>query len=223
MISALKIAPKLYMKKDIENLSTNYFEVKYNTENKGDNVFVGEAVVIRKDTGEETKYGCVKYGNDINEIEKLILDSITKISDILSTQPIDWNSKTRKLLASMNNLQNYKTGFLIALKEQAKNGRLDEFLTGNFAIFSNYVIENTKNLIVSIETLTQDERKELLISSEDIYKNPNDAWNLDDLSLRNQIFKFFINPSTEEIDLHAIHVERYKRLFDEKSSEKGGI
>lgn len=211
MISVLKIVPKRFMKKDIENLSTNYFEIKYDIENKGNNFFVGEVVVIRKDTGEETKYGCVKYGDDINEIEKLIFDSIAKIADILSTQPIDWNSRARKLLASLNNLQNYKTGFLIELKDQAKNGKLDEFLSGNFANFSNFILEKTKNLIIGIESLTQDERKELLISDEDTYKNPNDAWSLDDLSLRNQIFRFFIKPSSEEIDLHATHVERYKQ------------
>ena len=167
--------------------------------------------VIRKDTNENVRGGCVKYGSDIDTIERTIYSSIKKDSTYLSTKPLDWNSKTRKLLAQVDLLQNYHTGFIVQLQEQAKQEKIEEFLEKNYADFLSHNIEETKDLIKKIIDLTANERKLLLISNEEVYQDSIDPWNLDELCSREAIFHYFIDPSSEEIKLHKMHREKFEK------------
>lgn len=196
------------MKDRIEGLSTDYYQVLYSLKSIENNLYEAQAVVTRKDTGEETRLFFCEYGGNIENIEHKIYQSLLEKASFLAKQPADWNSKTKKLLAELNVLENHKVAFHVELEKSISNGVSEEFIKESYGSFLNLIIEKTKQLVIGIEELDSNDRKSLLISDEYVYENPTDPWNLDDLTLRYRIFKFFNNPSIEEIQLHHAHIEK---------------
>ncbi|ASF47379.1 hypothetical protein CEK71_15640 [Methylovulum psychrotolerans] len=198
------------MKKTIESLGTDYYDVRYVINHIGINYYEANALVIRKDTGEETRYSCIRCGNNSEDIENEIYIALLQHHDIFMAKPHDWDSATKKLLARLNALQNHKIGFLIGLRESVEEGRFEDYIEKNYAAFLQHVTDETRQLVIGIEALEPKERQSLLIADDEVYKNPIDIWNLEELTLKNRIFTFFNNPSEQEIELHNIHVERMR-------------
>jgi hypothetical protein len=199
------------MNNKVEELSTEYFQVIYSLKDIGNNIYEAQAIVFRRDTGEEIRLYFCEYDSDVENLENKIYKKLLEKFCFLAEKPVDWNSKTKKIIAQLNALENHETSFSIELEKSVNNGSFEEFIKENYGLFLNLIIEKTKQLVIDIEKLDPNERKSLLISDEDVYANPTDAWNLEDISLRTRIFKFFIKPSDEEIELHTTHVDRFKK------------
>ncbi len=202
------------MKSSIEKYSTEYYDVNYSITQSEDKVWVGEALITRKDTGEEVRCGCVKYGNNKEGIEKQIYDNIKENSSFLSVPPPDWDSKVRKISAHFPDLGGRITNFGLLIDDVIEKNNKDRLSMDVFFQFCVNLRSELIELVKEIDELSANERKELLTSRDDVYNDPTEPWNLDDLTLRSEIFKYFVRPSLDEVEAHELHDNRFKQALD---------
>ena len=175
-------------------------------------VWIGEAIIIRKDTGEEVRGGCVRYGDSNASVAMELQKELENISEFLSTAPPDWNSRVRKILARNLISGQSVTDFSFRIQSMTGENEKSEKLIDDFFSLCSKLKSDVIYLIKEIESLTDDERLELLTSEDAVYSSPTDPWNLDDLTSRSLIFRYFLNPSEEEIKQHKIHQDRMEDL-----------
>ena len=68
-------------------------------------------------------------------------------------------------------------------------------------------------MIKSIETLTKNERIDMLILPDSVFIDPSDPWSLDEQDARIGIIQFFLNPSENEINTHQAQLSLLTDTF----------
>ena len=194
----------------IEQLSTEYYDVVYTLTNRDDGLWIGEALIKRKDTGEEVPGGLSKSGLNRNEIENNIFSHIKELSSFLSKEPDDWNTKVREILARCKDLKRNVIEISLRIENSIEKGNKNTALVDNFFEFYNKSISTTIWLIKEIDKLSSIDRKKLLRSKDEVYFNIMDPWNIDEISVRDEIFKYFIDPTEGEVVEHNLHLKKIK-------------
>jgi hypothetical protein len=192
----------------IRALESEYYEIVYRfktiaTKN-GEERWMGQARVRRKDTGETVKAGCTVFGPDRAFVEQGIIEKLKQTMKDLGI-PHGWQTRTRKLLVRYLAFESKITEFRTLVKALSENQNIKEDLDNKYGKFCNFLVTETISFVREIETFTENERAELLLSPEYVYKDPIDPWNLDDQGARWEIYKFFLNPSARERTLHEMH------------------
>ena len=177
--------------------------------------WTGSADVFRNDTGEEVKGGTSKSGKTKEEVEKLILEFMGNKSDYLSTSPKDWESVTRKILARSFFLGQKITSYNVAVDNAVSNGRWNEGEPEKYYYFCIEIIQEALDIARGIESLSEEDRKDLLTVSDDLYADPDDPWDLDERSKREVIFDYFLNPTEEEIALFDLHQKKSNQMYNQ--------
>lgn len=199
------------MKNIIEGFSTDYYQVDYKINQNEDGFWSGWANVTRKDTGEEAGYGASGFGKNIDEVNREVFNKIKKISIKLSIQPKDWNSKTKIILARCLKLTDTITSCGIFIKENVPEHVVDK-VEECFLDLCGYLINEVISIVKDLNELSNDERIGLLTSKKEVYNEPLDLWHLDDLKARENIFKFFIKPTIDEINAHELHINNIRNM-----------
>jgi hypothetical protein len=200
------------LKDIIEGFSTEYYQVSYEIKQSEDGYWFTMANVTRKDTGEEARFGASGFGKNSDEANSEVFDKIKKISRELSIQPKDWDSKGNKILARCLRISDEVTSCGIFIKENVPENVYDK-LDDCFMNLCGYLINEVISIVKDISELSTDERLELLTSKQEVYNEPLDLWHLDDMKARELIYKFFLNPSMEEIKANESHIKAMKNML----------
>jgi hypothetical protein len=196
----------------IKRFCNNYYEVSFKIEPRENGYWWGEGIIKRKDTNEVVKGGYVTLDNNKEKIKKDIVDHFETISLSLTDPPADWNSNVAKVLARYLQSMRDVVDILKFTGKSVEQGVNIEGITEVIAKFSRDIIIDTVDIVRKIEELTPQERKEILVSNDDVYNDPDDLWNIDDLTARLEIIDYFLNPSPEEIEQHELHSRRCKKI-----------
>lgn len=112
----------------------------------------------------------------------------------------------RMLLVDYKIFREELTRVLVKLQDLRLAENLSEFdLRQSYWKSMDFVILNTINLSQRLYLLSEDDRIDLMIASDEAYKNQTNPWNLDDLEARSELFKFIANPSDEVVKAHELH------------------
>lgn len=160
----------------IRALESEYYEIVYRfktiaTKN-GEERWMGQARVRRKDTGETVKAGCTVFGPDRTFVEQGIIEKLKQTMKDLGI-PHGWQTRIRKLLVRYLAFESKITEFRTLVKALSENQNIKEDLDNKYGKFCNFLVPETISFVREIETFTENERAELLLSPEYVYKDPN--------------------------------------------------
>lgn len=198
------------MNTKIEDLSTDYYEISFSITMSDSGAWSGEATVRRRDTGEEVRGGCVKYGMDKDKIIETIYDELKHNAAFFSTQPPEWQSKGRAVLYRCHSLSQKTSGFNLFISQVTDKDIQSGYVHQKFGEFLEGYTSETVRIVSEIMCLSSQERLGLLVSKEEAYLDPTDPWNLDDLTVRADIYKFISQPTADEKKAYEGHVLRTK-------------
>jgi hypothetical protein len=198
---------------------TKYYSVGINFKGKNDDTWIGEATLIRKDTGEAVLGGCIRCNKDKNKVRKGIIDHLRGISKMLHTAPSGWNSSVLMVLSQKTRLNRMAMDLALYIEKNISTGIETEVLGEKFFDFYKNVTKETISIASKIDKMSSQERIELLTSKNMVYKNCDDPWNADDLIARYEIFSYFINSSSEERKAHKSHCLRCDDIIEEIENE----
>ncbi|MGR9054216.1 MAG: hypothetical protein ACU84J_16375 [Gammaproteobacteria bacterium] len=203
----------------LKGLETEYYQIKSRVFFDSDsNYWMGKVRVYRKDTGEEIDAGFRVVDKDQTLVKEKMLSKINssfkkEMSEL--DVPMEWKSPARPILVRCIKLGSFISGFGGLCKEVLAGAKNIEEYDDQYIDFWQKLVEETIEISRSIEALTPHERIQLLTSPENVFENPEDFWNLDDITYRSRIFKFFLNPSQDEIDAHQNQLSRMEHKFHE--------
>jgi len=191
--------------------NSEYFDISVSVkQDETGKVWVGEVLLRRKDTGEEVRGGCLRYGGSEESVKKEIQTHLNEICQFLSVPPNDWNCRPEKVLANFRGLGKAITGFAVKIQNiAAESDETEEMIDGFFSICTQ-ISDDTIAIVREIEKMTSEERIEILTSDDSVYSDKKDPWNLDDLTSRAQIIKYFLEPSVDELKQNQTHKDRMK-------------
>lgn len=179
--------------------------------------WVGKVNSYRKDTNEIIDIGFICINQDKEILEKIILDKIDFLKEELISVgvPLEWNSPIRPILIDCLKYIEFVVNFNL-LCQKAINGEVCHDKFKNECIrFCDKQIFRTLSLTNRIECLSLKERINILISPDKVFEDPSDPWSIDDLKSRIEIFKFFLNPSSEEVNVHENQVSKLRSRYIE--------
>lgn len=211
----MKIGDQEYL----ELQGNEFYQVIYFfSQPKDDSKWLAKVRVIRQDTMEFIKGGFAVYEPDkkilIEKIEKRVKESL--FPELEKTgAPSDWNSEVRKILIKCGDSVRRVSTFG-RYSEDHRSEQMDEDeYSSNYAGYWHEIIRETVAISRMIEELDAAKRMELLTIPDSSLKDPSDAWSLEDIGWRINVFKFFSKPSEEEKKHHELQLEKLARRNDE--------
>lgn len=197
-------------------LASNYFDIRTYISQSDNESWIGRIRSYRKDTGENWYYGKTIITQNRQELDSQLLEEKSKLYSLLEI-PYDWEHKSRKILVRYLKLTEKITKFSLTF---LSGNMVDKETTGElkdkYFELCNFLVNESILIVSEINSLSEEDRYELILSKGHIFDKPTDPWNLDDLSGRSEIFKFILNPNEREKSLHAQHIKQMKEAFIEK-------
>lgn len=192
------------LKKTLKSFESEYYRIySIISFNSDTGKWMGKIRIMRKDTGETVRGGFRAFDEDKKNLEKkLITRSIEKLPDDLAKlgKPYEWQNQGREILlrylALWYDIGNYGRKFREAYENV--NSTNDTERTENFVKFWNLLLDESVALTRSIESLTEEDRCNMLRLPQFVFDNLSDPWNLDEIDSRLGIYRFILNPSQLE-------------------------
>jgi hypothetical protein len=185
-------------------IKSTYFDIRTFISQSDNGAWIGRIRSYRKDTGENWYYGKTIIAKSQQELELKLDDEKIKLYPLLDI-PYDWEQKSRKILVRYLRLAEETTRFSsLFLTDDNDHSKVDNVKDKYFEL-CGFLIDESIFIVGEISALSEEDRCELILSRDHIFSDPTNPWNLDDLSGRLEIFKFFLNPSEKEKDLHEKH------------------
>ncbi|MCX7098291.1 MAG: hypothetical protein NTV43_10360 [Methylococcales bacterium] len=184
--------------------------------------WMGKVRIKRKDTNEIVKGGFRVFDDEKSLLEQKIIDKFGTIHSELQSLgvPYEWNSRGRLILVSFLKLES-KFSEYWACEDRVFNGEENkEIFLEKYAGFWMQVVEDSIAISRKIETLSAQERLEMLIIPETVFLDPSDPWSLDEIDSRRRIIKFFLNPSEQEVNMHKMQTKKLTDLFHQLGWDK---
>lgn len=202
------------------NLAENeYYRIVCLFAKKGtDGKWLARIRILRKDTNEYVKGGFTifDYGKDkvrekvIAEINNSLMPRLIK-----SGPPTQWNTDVRKIMAYASKFRSSVLRFGNYCEDAiSSQDKIDQF-GSKYSSFWKRFIKETIALNKMVQQLSTEERISLLVSPEEVFKDPSDSWNLDDLDTRIMIFDFLTDPTKEEKIAHNSQLKRLSDRYEE--------
>jgi hypothetical protein len=172
-------------------------------------LWIARGSVRRTDT-DESVGGDQRMGKTQDEAVNLVAENLDSAIAGFPRPPPEWGRVAlRMLLVDYEKFNDTLTSSLVTLERLRSAGNLShsdlhEFHHKNRA----FIIENSINFSLRLQSLSEQDRIDLMTSPEDVYTNPIDPWSLADRDGRSELFKFIINPSPEVIRAHHLHDTR---------------
>jgi hypothetical protein len=173
-------------------------------------LWIARGDVQRIDTGESVG-GDQRMGKTQEDAVNLVAENLDRCMDSFPRPPPEWGRVAlRMLLVDYENFNDALTSAVVKLEQLRSAGNLThddlhEFHHKN----RDFVIENSIQFSQRLQSLSEQDRIDLMTSPEDVYTEPMDGWKLADLKNRSDLFQFIVNPSPEVISAHHRH-DHYK-------------
>ena len=191
-----------------------YFESRVHVQHNPDSSWTARIRILRKDTGEEVGYGTTQTEKSRELLDSKVRQEIAARIGSLG-RPLEWESPIRHILIKYRSLREKVTNY---------GGILDKLRLGEINVeesdceyvkFWMSLIDEALAISRDIEALDDSERKALLLSDDRSFLDPLDPWNLEDITEREAIFRFFLTHSVEERRLHEKQLEKMSQAFPE--------
>lgn len=192
---------------------SNFFEICTHIDQTPEGNWVGRIRTIRKDTGEEWYFGKTIVTTNRKELDARLHIETPKVT-LLWKKPDDWMAKSRMVLIKYLKLSNQITSFGKIMDNLYAHSITMNEANVAYINFWNELIESTIVLSKDIDLLSENERYDLILSRDDVFSDPINPWNLDDLTGRAEVFRFFTSPSDREKALHAEQIKRMEEAFN---------
>lgn len=192
---------------------SEFFEIRVLIDQLTDGCWVGRIRSVRKDTGEEWYSGKTIIEKDRDCLLKKVDEARKDVASSLEI-PSDWGDSSRKILVDFRRLSEKITNFSIFLDKSTIDIQSRSDMKNEFFSLYNEAVDDIIKLIRAINELPDFNRHSLLLSRSETFDDPFNPWNLDDITGREEIFKFFINPSEEERKIHLKQLEQMERSFN---------
>jgi len=169
-----------------------------------------KAVIFRVDSGEDVD-GDIIFSDSPSENLDALYASILSRIELLPKPPYQWGCLVlRGLLKEYRQFNNELTLILVELQNQRVEGRLTEDeLHLLYWTAREKAIKGAVKLSGEMAKLSTEELVQLMTSPEDVYRSITDAYSLDDLDGRDNLFKLIADPSSEVIEAHDAHLKRW--------------
>ena len=172
-------------------------------------VWIARGSVRRLDT-DESVGGAQRMEKTQDSAVSLVAQDLDNCMDSFPRPPPEWGRVAlRMLLVDHENFNDTLTSSLVKLEQLGRAGQLTpadlrEFHHKN----CEHVIESSLHFSQRLQSLSEQDRIDLMTSPEDVYKAPLDPWKLADMSGRSDMFRFILNPSAEVTRAHHKHENR---------------
>lgn len=203
---------------DFDDLEDDFYIIRVKSYEIRPKIWMVRGIVVRKDTG-ETVGGTQIRTDDINQALRKLKKSLKPMVAALARPPLEWGGTSiRQILMTYMSFNDEVTSAYVSLEKKLALGKLtkDELHKYHYAIYE-MVSRQTIQLIGKLEMLTEVEKQKIVTSPEEVYRQIQDPYNLDDVYARDEIFKFILHPSTEIIKRHETHRARMISEFTNKS------
>lgn len=202
-----------------ERTVSDFYESRVVIKQQPDGLWIGRTRFIRKDTNEEVGRGKTLTATTREQLEEC-LKNATEVAMRAMPRPADWESKARLVLVRYLLLRDHITRFGGVLDALGTNSMAAGIADEKYVKFWNLLVDETVAITSAIGTLTAGEKRELLLSPDAAFANPTDPWNLDDLTGREGVYRFFTDPSEDEKQWHDQQVSRVRQVLADYSNEK---
>jgi hypothetical protein len=78
---------------------------------------------------------------------------------------------------------------------------------------TKFALQNSVKFAHRLAALSERDQVDLMTSSDDVYRDLADPWNLDDFDSRAALFEFIVSPSAAVLEAHKVH-EAKGRMVD---------
>lgn len=169
-------------------------------------LWIARGDVRRTDT-DESVGGDQRMGKTQDEAVNLVAENLDSAINSFPRPPPEWGRVAlRMLLVDYEKFDYTLTSAVIKLEQSRSAGTLTradllEFHHKN----SDFITENSIKFSQRLQSLSEQDRIDLMTSPEDVYREPMDAWKLADLKNRSDLFRFIVHPSPEVISAHHNH------------------
>jgi hypothetical protein len=166
--------------------------------------------VCRLDTGEAVK-GIQHFGESQAAALESIEASIPALVASLDATPHEWDrGQMRNLLQAYRSYNDGLTSILANLQRELAAEKLDsKTMHREFWKAREAAIDGSIELARQLAALPEQDRIDLMTSSDAAYLDPSAPSNLDDLDARRALFRFVLNPSAAVIEAHHRHLAKW--------------
>ena len=174
-------------------------------------------VVFRKDTDEMVGLAQV-WSESIEEAYVLLKEKLSPVMQKLPRPPYEWEKvRVRRILIDYQEHKDNEIRARMEIEKELTSNKLtEEGLRKALFSICDLVQMQTTDLIRKIELLSEEEKQELIVSSEESYISTLSSENIDDLYLRYEIYKYILNPSELLTELHNKHYSKMISSFSVK-------
>jgi hypothetical protein len=207
---------------NFEEFEDDFYRVIVKSREVSSGAWIVRGAFLRKDTDEKIE-GMQIWSNNPELALKQLEDKLREKMAALPRPPHEWGLvRVRMTLVTYRTFSDELTDALVSLEEKREKGALsDDQLRNAFHSVNEMVKNQTLKLVRMVKLLTEVEIQHLLRSSEDVYQNILDPWNLDDVYARDKIFDYILHPSPDLITLHKSHHERMNAEFERQPAQLG--
>lgn len=199
-------------------IKSKYFDVQTFISQADNGAWIGRIRSYRKDTDENWHHSKTILAKSQQELELQLEEEKIKLHSLLDI-PYDWDQKSRKILVRYLNITKEITRFSALFLTSNNDHSTMGSIKDKYFELCNFLIGESIFIVSEINSLSEEDRCELILSRDHIFNDPTNPWNLDDLSGRMEVFKFFLNPSEKEKNLHAQHKKRLEDALSVSLSE----
>jgi hypothetical protein len=200
---------------DLILIEDAFYGTKISSYHKENGAVQVRFTVFRKDTGEPVG-GSQAISRDVSTAQEQARKRLERLSAALPRPPDEWGDvAVRNVLILFKNYEDQRTALNIALQRKHATGTMTQAdLQNAHHETCELIRKQTVALVAGIQALSDAQKLQLLQSPERMYRNPSDAYSLDDLTARDALFAYLINPSPEMADAHATHQKRWHKAID---------
>lgn len=200
-------------------LSNKYYRITAEIREVNPAVWMARSKVVRTDTGEIVKGGKTVHDDSHEKVAAKLYEHAKQVLERLDP-PYDWGNPDRVRLLIQSYIVNNRvmTDAYMSLEESRSKGTLTKSeLHRAYHFLRDTVTNGTIDIARKLGQFSEEEKIKLMASSEEVYGDILDPWNLDDVYARDALFKYVGDPSDEVVKAHELHHRRMQEEFKDSN------
>ncbi len=202
----------------ISRLENDFFSIQLEVWEVEPTVVRARASITRKDSGSLVPPPLVARA----ESEDLVISRLAeelreRILSLGEPETGHGNASASTILVRYLNFRNAATKIRFEVEQAISSGGAElEMVRTQLHDLQNLTRDATCELVRDLAKVPESEQLALLESEENTYDNAEDPWSLDDLTARQEIYKYLLEPSSVLEEAHRRHAARIESVFSEK-------
>lgn len=197
---------------EIDRLENDYYSMQLELCNVAADIVRGRLLIRRSDTNAVVPPMITARGESETQVVAELIEKVASRLNELST-PYNWGSDAavQDVVRGYLQYRNDANELRLAINDAANQARLDE--VHELLHKLNKLIETRVIALVGqIASLTIEQMVRLVESDAGAFNDPTDPWNLDDITARQRLYAFLINPPNAVVEAHSRHEKRLQGI-----------